>query len=163
MKSAVYVLAAAFAFGLPACHCPVQQSLVAVREQQVRSDDVSLPLDQASRDKLMTYLGAGGNRDSMGEDAPSPDVASKYGPLLDLLKASDLTPASLASAPFRPWFHDAATEEVIDARNLRPFVPGTAHAVSDGSYWWVFKSANGKLTGLVISKAGPLRIREIAS
>ncbi len=160
MRRIVSRLALAVALGAAACCCPDRPpatlpDVVAVRELQIRSDDISLPMDAGARAELLKFLGVHGNRDSMGEDAPDPAVAPRYLPLLDLLGQPGLTPESLGTEPFKPWFANPATGQVVDARKPRLPVAGTVYAVSDGPYWWVFRSTGGRLTELVVFKAGP--------
>jgi hypothetical protein len=139
-----------------ACSHSSMATAVSVREAQLRSNDVQLPLTKEDQDHLLKFLIAGGNRDSLEDgDAVDLNASQKYAPLLTLLSdAQNLDPDDLQSPSFKAWFPDMPIRQVIDARSSRPPVIDPPFAVSDGTYWWVFSREGGaKFSKLVVFQA----------
>jgi hypothetical protein len=129
---------------------------VSVREAQVRSNDLPLPLSADDHDHLLRFLAAGGNRDLL-ETGESVDlgVFKRYGALLGMLSYEEnLDPDDLRGPAFRVWFPKEPVRQVIDARAERPPMANAPFAVTDGKYWWVFSREDGtKFTRLVVFQA----------
>jgi hypothetical protein len=129
---------------------------VSVREAQLRSNDLRLPLSKDDHDHLLKFLVAGGNRDSLEDgDSVDLDAPKRYAPLLSMLSDQEnLDPDDLRGAGFRAWFPEEPVREVIDARAARPPVADAPFAVTDGTYWWVFSREGGaKFARLVVFQA----------
>lgn len=139
-----------------ACSHSSISTAVPVREAQLRSNDLRLPLAKDDHDHLLKFLVAGGNRDSL-EDGDTVDLNApqKYTPLLTLLADEQhLDPEDLRSPTFKAWFPEEPIRQVIDSRASRPPVIDPPHAVTDGTYWWVFSREGGaKFTRLVVFQA----------
>jgi hypothetical protein len=161
MRHALLWLALGFASG-----CAVRYpAVVAMREQQFRSGDeaVALPLDQAGRGGVASFLEHGGNRFGLNQ---VPDAqAAGHLQLLDALAVESNLKirADLATSDFcaiaAPLCQAApvlrkrkALTQVIDARNPRPEVPDPI-AVCDDDYCWIFRQANNQLTHLVVVRS----------
>jgi hypothetical protein len=141
----------------------VPSTYVAVREARFRSevsrdDRISLPLDEGSRKRLITFLKAGGDKDKIGMEIVDPDAESHYTPLLDLLSDPDkLNLEDLTERQtYKSWFSDGIVRQVIDAREDSPPVIDPV-AVSDGKYWWIFYHRHKKLTELLVVKGIPAK------
>lgn len=151
------LLAALLVSASGCCHHPQLEgpAVVAVREAQLRSDDVALPLTPEARTNLLAFLRTGGNRDFLEDPPQVPDADARYGPLLDLLSSPEhLQPQALTDGTFRRWFPNAPLRQVIDARQARPPALDAPYALNDGRYWWVFsRGDDGTLAKLVIFKA----------
>lgn len=140
------------------CHHPPQlvgPDVVAVREAQLRSDDVPLPLTPDGRTRLLAFLRTGGDRDFLEDPPQVPDADARYGPLLDLLSSPEhLQPQALTDGTYRRWFASPPLRQVIDARKDRPTPLDAPYALNDGRYWWVFSRGDeGTLAKLVVFKA----------
>jgi hypothetical protein len=131
--------------------------VVAVREAQVRSDDLHLPLSTHDHEHLLKFLEAGGNRDLLEGDVDRADlnVPRRYEALLGMLSYEEnLDQEDLQGPAFKAWFRKAPIRQVIDARAERPPVGNAPFAVTDGKYWWVFSREDGeKFTRLVVFQA----------
>lgn len=141
----------------------VPSTYVAVREGRFRSelsrdDRISLPLDEVSRNRLIAFLKAGGDKEKIGMEIVDPDAERYYTPLLDLLSDPDkLNLEDLTEKrTFESWFSDGVVRQVIDAREDSPPVIDPV-AVSDGKYWWIFYHRHKKLTGLLVVKEIPVK------
>jgi hypothetical protein len=130
--------------------------IVAVREAQVRSDELHLPLSTDDHEHLLRFLEAGGNRDLLetGETVDL-NVPRRYEPLLGMLSYEEnLDPEDLRGPAFKAWFRKAPIRQVVDSRAERPAVANAPFAVTDGKYWWVFSREDGpKFTRLVVFQA----------
>ena len=139
-----------------ACGHTTMAPAVSVREAQVRSDDLQLPLSTDDHEHLLMFLAAGGNRDLLETgDSVDLEVPRRYEPLLGLLSSEEnLDPEDLKSPTFKAWFKKAPVRQVIDARAARPPVADAPFAVTDGKYWWVFSREEGdKFSRLVVFQA----------
>ncbi|HLL06725.1 MAG TPA: hypothetical protein VK539_39495 [Myxococcaceae bacterium] len=150
-----FALSALF-LSIMACGHTAMAPAVSVREAQVRSDDLRLPLSTDDQEHLIMFLAAGGNRDLL-ETGDSVDLAvpRRYQPLLGLLSSEEnLDPEDLDSSTFRKWFPKEPVRQVIDARAARPPVADAPFAVTDGKYWWVFSRGDSdKFSRLVVFQA----------
>jgi hypothetical protein len=129
---------------------------VSVREAQLRSDDLRLPLSKDDHEHLLKFLVAGGNRDLLEDgDTQDPGISKRYAPLLSLLTdEANLDPDDLRGPALGAWFPKEPIRQVIDARAARPPVADAPFAVTDGMYWWVFSREGGaKFTRLVVFQA----------
>ena len=142
--------------------CHMQAQFVAIPEAVSRSEvqpseRIALPLTPQSRDLLLRFLRAGGNRTRMASNTlVDPAAAQHYGGLLDLLgQPENLTVANLTQgSAFRPWFPSGPIRQVIDARNeAPPAVQPFALLDLQGEYWWIFDHSHGQLTRLMVIKA----------
>ncbi|MCX6629802.1 MAG: hypothetical protein NTW28_19465 [Candidatus Solibacter sp.] len=139
--------------------------VIAMREQQFRSHDqaVALPLNQAARGEVASFLEHGGNRFGRNP-APDPQAAG-HKQVLDALGAqanlkvradlatSDFCAIAAALCQAAPIFRKrTAVTQVIDARNRGPEVPEPI-AVCDGEYCWIFRQSNSQLTELVVVRS----------
>jgi hypothetical protein len=136
-----------------------------MREQQFRSHDqaVPLPLDQAARGEVASFLEHGGNRFGRNP-APDPQAAGHKQVLDALADQGNLKiRASLATSDFcaiaaalcqaAPIFRKRiAVTQVIDARNRAPEAPDPI-AVCDDEYCWIFRQSNNLLTQLVVVRS----------
>lgn len=161
MRYRLLVLALGFATG-----CAVRYpAVVAMREQQFRSHDtaVALPLDQAARGEVASFLEHGGNRFGRNP-APDPQAAG-HQQILDALAApgnlkiranlatSDFCAIAAALCQAAPIFRKRiAMTQVIDARNRGPEVPDPL-AVCDDEYCWIFRQSGNLLTQLVVVRS----------
>lgn len=146
--------------------CAVRYPVVVpMREQQFRSHDqaVALPLDQAARGEVASFLEHGGNR--FGRNAAPDPQAAGHQQVLDALAAQGNLKirADLATSDFcaiagplcqaAPIFRKRiAVTQVIDARNRAPDTPEPI-AVCDDEYCWIFRQANNLLTQLVVVRS----------
>jgi hypothetical protein len=135
---------------------------VAVREQQLRSEDLALPLDAGEKNSLLAFLAAGGNRDDVGANIVYPDAQQRYQPLLDKLGIPDnLDAADLTNGTYQSWFHDKPLRNVIDARAERPPTADPPFAVSDDRFWWVFYlQGKAKFSKLIVFKAADRKLED---
>ena len=161
MRYPLLLLVMGFATG-----CAVRYpAVVPMREQQFRSHDqaVALPLDQAARGEVASFLEHGGNR--FGRNAtPDPQDAGHQQVLDALAGQGNLKiRADLATSDFcaiagplcqaAPIFRKrTAVTQVIDARNRAPDTPEPI-AVCDDEYCWIFRQSNNLLTHLVVVRS----------
>lgn len=136
----------ALCLSVMACGHTTLAPAVSVREAQLRSDDLQLPLSTDDHAHLLQFLAAGGNRDLLETgDSVDLEVPRRYEPLLGLLSSEEnLDPEDLRSPTFKSWFPKAPVRQVIDARASRPPVADAPFAVTDGKYWWVFSRVEGE-------------------
>jgi hypothetical protein len=140
-------------------------AVVPMREQQFRSHDqaVALPLDEAARGEVASFLEHGGNR--FGRNATPDPQAAGHKQVLDALaaQANLKIRADLATSDFcaiaaplcqaAPIFRTRiAVTQVIDARNRQPEVPDPI-AVCDDEYCWIFRQSENLLTHLVVVRS----------
>ena len=153
---------AIFAVAVLIAACPSPVPYVAVPEARFRSEDtrqkrLQLPLDASAREKLATFLEAGGDTDNVGSNVVDPAARSRYAPLLDrlsdprFLAFEDLTERSSYDA----WFTGRRLRQVVDAREKAPAVVDPV-AASDGHYWWIFYSRHKRLAELLVVRAIPV-------
>ncbi|WP_164018591.1 hypothetical protein [Pyxidicoccus trucidator] len=140
--------------------CRAPFPFVAVREEVLRSDTVTLPLDPQGREHLLAFLRAGGDRDLMEEPPQLPEADQHYGPLLELLSSpenldqEDINREDMGSGPYRQFFSSKPLRDVIDARQERPSPLNPPYALSDGRFWWLFeRGPEGKLSRLTVFPA----------
>lgn len=150
MRSHRLRLAVALFWVLAAC-AGKRQAIVAVPERRFRTENqatehLRLPLDPTTRKSLEAFLSAGGDVRKAENDTVSDEGAiRRYKPLLELLQRPEaLTSDDLLIKPtFKGLFHGKVVYGVVDARMPSP-PPLPPLAVSDGHYWWVFYSGDGR-------------------
>ena len=163
MKNLRIILAIIVALLAAGC-CTVETPFVAVPPTIFRSEvsvtnRIALPLTAPSRESLMKFLRAGGNRDNLG-DGTVVDLAAEqhYGGLLDLLgREENLAVTNLTErARFKRWLPGPAVRQVVDARESAPPVPQPfALRDADGKYWWIFYHRHHRLTHVLVMTATP--------
>lgn len=117
---------------------------VIIREDVFRFGPADLPLNDADKKTIFSFLQKGGNWGSL--DLVDFDAPKHYSGLLDLL--SDVN--FLHSQHFRKkdkideisttlekWFHNPIIYQLIDATQKQPPIHNPM-SMSDGKYWWVF-------------------------
>jgi len=137
---------------------------ITVREADFRIGPLDLPLDEKSKEMILTFLQRGGNWGN--QDLVDFEAPAHYSGLLELL--SD--PKFLYSRNFRnkaqideisptmqPWLHSPIIYQIIDASQDRPPVHNPM-SISDGKYWWIFftqkespESEDSKIVRLTIT------------
>ena len=146
--------------------CTVETPFVAVPQAVFRSElsvtnRIALPLTTTSREFLIKFLRAGGNRDNL-EDGTIVDPAAErhYGGLLDLLgRSENLAVTNLTErGEFKHWLLGPAVRQVVDARDVAPPVlQPFALRDTDGKYWWIFYHRQQRLTHLLVTTATPTK------
>jgi hypothetical protein len=121
---------------------------VAVREAQFRTEEsandrIALPLDAASRERILKFIRAGGNTRAYGAGVVNPGADQHYAGLLDWL-SHDRTLDDLSSSELKPWFAAGPVFQVVDARERNALSDTQVAAMSDGFYWWVFYHPRSK-------------------
>ena len=117
---------------------------ITVREADLRHGPVDLPLSDAERQMILSFLQRGGNWGT--QDVVDSNAPTHYSELLDLL----CDPAFLSSHNFRnetkideisptmkKWFFNPIIYQIIDATKKRPPTHNPM-GMSDGKYWWIF-------------------------
>jgi len=154
-----------FLFLETGCQTPSHSiPFITVREADLRLGPVDLPLSEADRKTILSFLQRGGNWAT--QDVVDSHAPIHYSELLDLLSA----PEFLSSHNFRnenkideispamhKWFFNPIIYQIIDATKNRPPVHNPM-GISDGRYWWIFHAEKStadpdelKITRLVIT------------
>jgi hypothetical protein len=132
------------------------------RTEGATRERMDLPLTPQSRQFLVRYLSAGGNRDNMADNTMvDPDADKHYGPLLDLLsRAENLSVSNLTKAGmFAKWFPGSPNRQVVDSRNeAPPAIQPIAFQDDRQKYWWVFYHRRQQLDQLMVIKAMPAKM-----
>jgi len=152
-------------FLVPGCETPSHSiPFITVREADLRYGPVDLPLSEADRKMILSFLQRGGNWGT--QDVVDSHAPSHYSGLLDLLSK----PEFLSTHNFRneskideispamdKWFFNPIIYQIIDATKKRPPTHNPM-GMSDGRYWWIFQTKKSttdpiesKITSLVIS------------
>jgi hypothetical protein len=119
----------------------------------VTNQSLSLPLSKADREWLIAFLRAGGDKDRIGTDAVAPDADSRYRQLLALLSDEDYLSLGCITddGTYSAWFGRSLVRQVIDAREDSPPAIDPV-AVTDGTYWWIFRVQHRRLSSLLVEK-----------
>lgn len=155
------LLAVAFIYSGCTVHAPKYSiTFVTVREADFRVGPAPLPLKQADRDRIVSFLAKGGDRSI--NDHVDPGAEYFYSGLLELLSSPGFLYSSKfrkkgemdkISKPLEQWFHNPIIYQLIDARQEKPS-PLNPMCMTDGKYWWIFymKKEKGKENDFKIVK-----------
>lgn len=134
---------------------------VTVREADFRCGPLELPLTDASRRKISTFLQRGGNWGN--NEMLDFNTPTYYEELLDLLSDPTFLHSSnfrqenqidQVSEPLKPWFHSPVIYQIVDGTQKHPVVPNPI-CISDGKYWWIF------YLGERLAESGDLEITRV--
>jgi hypothetical protein len=135
---------------------------VVVPRAASRSEEpVTLPLTPEGRQRLEAFLGKGGHP-TAPDPVPDP-FAAEHRRALDALATAPALAVDTTNSAVRRFCEAAAAlcretalfrdkplvRQVVDAREARRPVSAPL-AVADGSYWWIFKARDGKLTEVLL-------------
>ena len=135
--------------------CSKPTPIVVIRGSDLRSDLLSLPLNNGDKDALKDYLEKGGDRGN--EDTVSFYNEAFYKGLLDLLSSDDKIEMNdlFIQEPngqwklkdsAKQWFKQPVIYGVFDSRCKRPSLKVTMpFSLFDGYLWWVFYRESGDL------------------
>lgn len=133
--------------------CSKPTPIVVIRGSELRSDLLSLPLNNGDKDALKEYLKKGGDREN-------PDPVDFYDEtfytgllnhlsdddkieMLDLFYRDSKGQWRLKES-VKQWFKQSAVYGVYDSRCKRPSLKTTRpFSLFDGHFWWVFYRKSG--------------------
>jgi hypothetical protein len=146
---------------LNGCAVRTPEYVVIPRANSRSEEPVTLPLTPEGRQRLEDFLSHGGHPKAP-DPVPDP-LAAEHRLTLDALQKAENLDVTTTNSAARRFCDDAPklctdttlfrgkpfVRQVVDARESRRPVSAPL-AVADGSYWWVFKVRDGRLSEVLL-------------